>query len=110
VEHFAQWAAALLVPPRSDPIEERVANRLRKRLEHLFTFLTEEGVPADNNQSERDLRPAVIARKVPCGNKTVSGKATWEILASLADTCHKQKRSFVGFVAEAMPLAAPVIV
>jgi len=106
-EYFQRRADALLVPRCSNPIEERVADRLRKRLEHLLVLLSEEGVPADNSQAERDLCPAVIVRKIPCGNKTVPGEVRWEVPSSLADTCHKQKCSFIRSVAEAMPLAAP---
>ena len=72
------------------PTEERVANRLRKGRQWLFTFLDHPGVEATNNRAERALRPAVIARKLSCGNKTERGKRTWEILASLAATCHQR--------------------
>jgi transposase len=88
-------ANALLIPTRRDPDEERVANRLRKRRHWLFTFLDYPGVEATNNRAERGLRPAVIARKLSCGNKTERGKRTWEILTSLAATCHQRAQDFV---------------
>lgn len=94
--HFLdQRADALILPHRTDPEEERVANRLRKRRQHLFTFLDYPGVDATNNRAERALRPAVIARKLSCGNKTLRGKQTWEILASLTATCQQNARDFV---------------
>jgi len=80
----------LLLPTRVDPDEERVANRVRKHTESLFTLLDHPGVEATNNRAERALRPAVIARKLSCGNKTARGKRTWEILASFAATCHQR--------------------
>jgi hypothetical protein len=80
-------ADALLLPTRIDPEEERVARRLRKRRQWRFTFLDHPGVEATNNRAERALRPAVITRKLSCGNRTTRGKHTWEILASLAATC-----------------------
>jgi transposase len=88
-------ADALILPPRTDLDEERVANRLRKRRRWLFTFLDHPGVEATNNRAERALRPAVIARKLSCGNKTHRGKRTWEILASLAATCHQRGQNLV---------------
>ena len=88
-------ADQLLGPSRSDPDEERVANRLRKRRQHLFTFLDHPGVEPTNNRAERALRPAVIARKLSCGNKTEHGKQTWEILASLAATCQQRSQDFL---------------
>lgn len=91
-----------------DPISEdkRIANRLLKRRAHLFTFLYEDEVEATNNRAERALRPAVIARKLSCGNKTLSGKTTWEILSSLGATIHQQHRNFIDFIIERMPLQA----
>ena len=94
-QHLDQQADALILPPRSDPDEERVANRLRKPRQGLFTFLDHPGVEATNNRAERALRPAVIARKLSCGNKTERGKRTWEILASLAATCHQRGPNLV---------------
>jgi hypothetical protein len=43
-------------------------------------------VDPTNNRAERMLRPAVISRKLSCGNKTDQGRRTWETLASLAAT------------------------
>ena len=50
---------------------------------------------ATNNRAERALRPPIIARKLSCGNKTQRGKTTFEILASLAATCHQRGQDFV---------------
>jgi hypothetical protein len=58
----------------TDP-EDYVRNRLWKQRDHLFTFLDHAGVAATNNLAERRLRPAVIQRKLSCGNQTeVVGK------------------------------------
>jgi transposase len=93
--HLEARADALILPVRGDPEEERVAARLRKRRHWLFTFLDHPGVEPTNNRAERALRPAVIARKLSCGNKTQRGKRTWEVLASLTATCHQTARDFV---------------
>ena len=94
-QHLDDRADLLLGPTRNDSDEERVANRLRKRRRWLFTFLDYAEVEATNNRAERALRPAVIARKLSCGNKTERGKRTWEILASLAATCHQRGEDLV---------------
>lgn len=91
-------ASVLLESPRADPAEERVRRRLAKQRDHLFTFLDVPEVPATNNLAERQLRPAVIARKLSCGNKTPAGARTWEILASLAATCTQRGESFLDLV------------
>ena len=97
-------AVQLLEPPRSEPNEEAVRHRLHKQRDHLFTFLDHDGVEATNNLAERQLRPAVIARKISCGNKTPKGAQTWQILASLAATCAQRATSFIAALARAAPL------
>ena len=68
---------------------------------HLFTFLDHDGVEATNNLAERQLRPAVIARKISGGNKTPKGARTWQILTSLAATCAQRATSFIAALARA---------
>jgi hypothetical protein len=102
-------AARLLRPVRADPLEEAVAHRLRKQQDHLFTFLDHAGVQATNNLAERQLRPAVISRKLSCGNKTPRGARTWEVLASLATTTAQRHESFLRLLATSAALVpAPV--
>jgi len=96
-------AKALLKEPRQQPMEERVRNRLFKQIDHLFTFLDYQQVDATNNLAERQLRPAVISRKISCGNKTEAGAQTWQILSSIAATCAQRGRSFFQFVRTVMP-------
>jgi len=89
-----EWLAG----PRRTPREEALRSRLSKQRDHLFTFLDYPDVPATNHLAERQLRPAVIARKLSCGNKTPAGARTWEVLASLAATCAQRGESFVDLV------------
>lgn len=99
---YQQWCenlekradALLLTQPRGQPQEEAVRNRLFKQRDHLFTFLYHDEVDATNNLAERQLRPAVIARKISCGNRTEKGAETWEILSSLATTCTQTGQAF----------------
>lgn len=80
---------------RRDGLAEKVRERIRKRRQWLFTFLDHAAVDATNNRAERALRPAVIARKLSCGNKTERGARTWEVLASLAATCAQRGEDFI---------------
>lgn len=98
-------ARELLASPRPTNLEEKVRRRLEKQQDHLFTFLEVEEVEATNNLAERQLRPAVIARKLSCGNKTSKGAHTWEILASLAATCVQQKQSFAQLISQTASLS-----
>jgi transposase len=101
-----QTAQELLSQPRGG-LEEKVRLRLFKQRDHLFTFLDHPEVDATNNLAERQLRPAVIARKLSCGNKTSRGACTWEILASLAATCGQRAESFAKLVGGAALLHPP---
>ena len=105
VERLEQRAGQLLDQPRPQTQEERVRQRLWKQRDHLFTFLKHRPVEATNNRAERQLRPAVIARKISCGNKTDHGAATWQILTSLAVTAAQAGRSFAAEVRAAVRLA-----
>jgi transposase len=95
----------LLAAPRPTNVEEKVRRRMEKQKDHLFTFLDHPAVDATNNLAERQLRPAVIARKVSCGNKTAQGAHTWEILTSLAATCTQQAQSFSQLINQAALLS-----
>src|SRR6202023_1797489 len=97
-------AAQLLDFPRSEPSEEAVRNRLNKQRDHIFTVLDYDGVDATNNLAERQLRPAVIARKISCGNKTQKGARPWQIRTSLAATCAQRTTCFIADLARAAPL------
>ncbi len=66
--------------------------------------LDHDGVQATNNLAERQLRPAVIARKLSCGNRTERGARTWETLASLAATLAQRQESFRDFIQNAARL------
>lgn len=96
-----QKLAGLLAQPRPTNVEEKVRRRMERQKDHLFTFLDHPEVDATNNLAERQLRPAVIARKVSCGNKTTSGARTWEILTSLAATATQRGESFAALVSQA---------
>lgn len=79
-------ADALLDQPLTQDQDCRIRNRLAKQRDYLFTCLSDPAMEATNNRAERALRPAVIAGKVSCGNKTERGKTTWERLASVTTT------------------------
>ena len=92
-------ANALFEQARGDPAQERFRARVAKQRDHLLAFLEEPGAAATNNLAERQLRGAVIARKLSCGNKTARGSSAWQTLASLAATCSQQASDFTAFIA-----------
>jgi transposase len=102
------WIDQLLAHPCTQGGDARVKNRLAKQRPHLLGCLKDVRVEPTNNRAERSLRPAVIARKLSCGNKTDRGRRSWEILASLGETYHQTRRDFISFLANhaALPKTA----
>lgn len=70
----------------SDPDAARLANRLDKYADGIFTFLDYDDVPHNNNHAERELRPAVIMRKVIQQNRSDKGAHTQAVLMSIYRT------------------------
>lgn len=81
-----------------DGDNQRLANRMIKHRDHLFTFLYRKEVQPTNNAAERALRPAVISRKLSAGNRSPTGATTHAILASLAQTARQNGQDFVAAV------------
>jgi transposase len=72
----------------------RDGRRLRKRYgkvrEHLFTFLTHPEVTADNNGSERELRPTATYRKVTGGFRSNWGAELFAVVRSVIGTAKRR--------------------
>ncbi len=81
----------------SDEDAVRFLNRLNKQRTNLFTFLKYDHVDPTNNQAERMLRPAVIARKTQGCNKNEKGAHKHAVLGSILTTLRQQKISVVRF-------------
>ena len=88
------------------PGDKKVRTRLLRVRAHLLTCLASPDVEPTNNRAERSLRPAVIARKLSCGNRTILGKQTWEIIHTLAVNCHQLALPLCDFLAPKLQLAA----
>jgi len=106
-QHLEGTCRQLLDELVTQPGDVAVQKRLLKQWPHLLGCLYEPAAEPTNNRSERQLRPAVIARKVSCGNKTTRGRRTWEILASLAATCQQNGDDFLDLLVPKLPLASP---
>ena len=68
-----RWRDDLLGRPVGQSGDVAVRNRLVKQRAHLLGCLYEPAAEPTNNRAERALRPAVVTRKVSCGNKTDGG-------------------------------------
>jgi transposase len=90
----------LLAGHYTDPDNARLAKRLRKQRQHLLRFLDHEAIEATNNLAEREIRPAVVARKLSAGNRTEAGAETHAVLATVLRTCRRQGRDILGLLGE----------
>ena len=64
----------------------RLAKRLRRHWDHLFTFLDKPAVPFENNLAERAIRPAVILRQAGQSNRSERGAATQALMMTVLRT------------------------
>jgi transposase len=78
-----------------DPDNQRLLNGIGRQHDrgHLLRFLKEDGIDPTNNRAERDLRPAVIARKVSQCSKNERGARAFEAIASVLHTMRKTNPS-----------------
>jgi transposase len=102
------WRDRLLAEEPAQPGDAAIRHRLEKQKDHLLTCLRDPAAEPTNNRAERALRPAVIARKLSCGNKTEAGARAFEILASLVTTCRQRSEDAITYLAACLPLSATV--
>ena len=63
---------------------------------HILRFLFHTGVEATNNRAERDLRPAVIARKVSHCSRNPRGARAFEAFTSVIQTLRRTSSLSIG--------------
>lgn len=84
---FQAEALALANPYSGSRLpNQTLAERIRRFIGTLFTFITHPGAPADNNAAERAIRPFVIGRKVSGGTRSKHGSDTQAVLYTLFQT------------------------
>ncbi|MGI0129249.1 MAG: IS66 family transposase [Thermoplasmata archaeon] len=88
----------------------RIADELGQRLGTLFTFVRDPGTSWNSNEAEREVRVAVVHRKVSGGRRTERGAWVLERLLTVWRTCAKRERRFWDVVTDrlgALPQAGP---
>jgi transposase len=81
-------AVMVLAPTNRDG--RRLRKRYGKVREHLFTFLSHPEVTADNNGSERELRPTATYRKVTGGFRSDWGADLFAAVRSVIGTAKRR--------------------
>ena len=76
---------------------EKYNKRFRRYREELFTFLSNDGIPWNNNTAERAIRHFAIQRKIS-GSFHKNGALQYLRLLGIAQTCRFQEKSFLRFL------------
>ncbi len=71
-------------------VQHRLCVRIERHIKELFVFVSEPGVPSDNNGAERSLRHLVTTRKISGGTRSPAGTETKMTLASVFGTWQAQ--------------------
>ncbi|MCZ7567062.1 MAG: transposase [Ardenticatenaceae bacterium] len=66
----------------------------RAKQRHLLLVLDFPAVPLANNLAERDLRVAVVKRKIATGPRPAAGARAWEVFLTLLAPCRQQGLNF----------------
>ena len=72
--------------------------RLEKNRDTLFTFLSYDGVPWNNNNAEHAIKAFARLRDVIAGSSTKKGVDEYLTLFSVAETCEYQGLDFLNFL------------
>jgi len=81
---------ALMESPAQHMAIRRIQDIFTENEERLYHWTENREVSAENNLSERDLRPTVIARKVSFGSQSDGGAYTRGVLMTVVHTLKKQ--------------------
>lgn len=109
VRDMEQEFVDLLEPEQSDPNNQRLRKHLRAHQNEVLVFLHDPAVPATNNLAEREIRPAVIVRKVSAGNRTEAGAHAHEILASITRTAERGRVRFADLLPQLLRSPGPIV-
>lgn len=78
-------------------LDKRIALSKEKK-EELLIVLKFPEIPLHNNPAELALREGVVKRKISNGTRSEDGKAAWENMMSIMDTCRKHGISLYDYI------------
>lgn len=94
VEDVLEWGADI-------GVQWRKFDDILKHREALWTFVKVDGVEPTNNHAEKQVRHAVLLRKVSLGTQSVRGSVFIERMLTVVATLRKQHRNAHEFLTEA---------
>jgi len=71
----------------------------------IVAFVTNPALPPTNNEAERALRLAVIARRLSFGTRTEEGSAAYAATLSVVETCRRRRVDPWSYIADTLARA-----
>lgn len=93
-----QYLDNTLGTEKNSDVAERYRRRMVKYWERMFLFIEYDGIPWNNNNGERAVKPFAKYRRLVNGRITAKGLREYLILLSLRETCQYQGLSFLDFL------------
>lgn len=84
---FSHFMLMILLFGEGDDDAGKLARKINRQIDSLWTFLEEDGVEPTNNRAERSLRFGVLWRKRSMGTQSDKGDRWVERILSLKQTC-----------------------
>jgi hypothetical protein len=82
----------------SSEIAMQYQKRFQKNREKLFTFLTHDGIPWNNNNVEHAIKHFAVYRRMVNGLLTKKGLNDYLVLLSIYQTCKYKRQNFLDFL------------
>jgi hypothetical protein len=78
-------------------VTQKYQTRFERYRDSLFTFLTLDGIPWNNNMAERGIRHIAVQRKIS-GSFSDGPVSDYLVLLGIAQSCRFQEKSFLKFL------------
>lgn len=88
-------------PSWQHPDIERLCDRLAEHFEGATAFVDDRKIPATNNETEQDIRPIALMRKVTGGTRSAKGSRSLAHWMTITQTLRKNGLSLREYVIEA---------
>jgi transposase len=110
VHDMEEQLTKLLEAVPADPDNRRFRNHLLAHREEVLVFLHDPAVAPTNSLAEREIRPAVVVRKISAGNRTDAGAHVHEVLASLMRTAERGGVRITDLLPDVLRSPGPVVI
>ena len=94
-QHYACFIQEIIDTNFRAKDARRIQTRIKNQGNNLLTALLHEGVPLTNNAAERQIRPAVVIRKISGGSRSNEGAETFAVNMSILQTIKMRNQPLI---------------